>query len=135
MYSFGERVERFLDFITSYYPNITVKSLIKLVHPRARMIFRGLKGVIVKKWQWLYLICSIYQAKVPSYVWLLVMPSYFISCRRTCSVRLTTKLLFQGPSWSEWYIFFFVYLLFLKNIPRLKVKVDNIQRWMSKWIF
>ena len=34
------------------------------------------------------------------------------------------------------YLFcFFVYLLFLKNVPRLKIKVHNIQSWMSKWIF
>ena len=57
----------------------------------------------------------------------------------TCSLRWATKLLFQGPSWSEWCIFpvfFFVYyLLFLKNVPRLKIKLHNIQSWMSKWIF
>ena len=34
------------------------------------------------------------------------------------------------------YLFcFFVYLLSLKNVPRLKIKVHNIQSWMSKWIF
>ena len=34
------------------------------------------------------------------------------------------------------YLFcFLVYLLFLKNIPRLKIKVHNIQSWMPKWIF
>ena len=56
---------------------------------------------------------------------------------RTCSFWRTTKLLFQGPSWSEWYIFslFFVYLLFLKKVPRLKTKAHIIQTWMSKWIF
>ena len=54
----------------------------------------------------------------------------------TCS-WMTTELLFQGPSWSEWYIFsvFFVYLLLLRNFPTLKIKVCNIQNWMPKWIF
>ena len=33
------------------------------------------------------------------------------------------------------FCFFFVYLLFLKNVPRLKIKVHIIQSWMSKWIF
>ena len=59
-------------------------------------------------------------------------------CAWACSLRRTTKLLFQEPSWSEWHIFsvfLFVYLLFLKNVFRLKIKVHNIQSWMSKWIF
>ena len=39
------------------------------------------------------------------------------------SLRRSTKLLFQGSSWSEYIFsgFFFVYLLFLKNVPRLKI--------------
>ena len=58
----------------------------------------------------------------------------------TCSLRRTTKLLFQRPSWSEWYIFsvFFVYLLLLKNFPRLKIKYTiskvGCQNEFLKWL-
>ena len=57
---------------------------------------------------------------------------------------MTTKLLFQEPSWPEWYIFsvffvclfvFFNYLLFPQNVSTLKIKVHSIQNWMPKWIF
>ena len=33
------------------------------------------------------------------------------------------------------FCFFFVYLLLLRNVPTLKIKVCNIQNWMPKWIF
>ena len=37
--------------------------------------------------------------------------------------------------WMIYLFCFFVYLLFLKNVPRLKIKVHNIQSWKLKWIF
>ena len=38
-------------------------------------------------------------------------------------------------TWMIYLLCFFVYLLFFKNLPRLKIEVHNIQSWMSKWIF
>ena len=52
------------------------------------------------------------------------MNDYWIAISRTLLVWMIH--LFWG---------FFVYLLLLKNIPTLKIKVCNTQNWMPKWIF